>query len=115
MGVNGEAPAFGGGFFLLYELIVADWVELICKPYWFVFKEIGCLGLDKRICWVFWGTSYFRFFRGAEEGNSAFRPFDFAQGSTPAFGRGEAPLRGALFTARLQPCLKQDGRFIGRI
>ena len=27
----------------------------------------------------------------------SFRPFDFAQGCTPAFGRVEAPLRGALF------------------
>ena len=44
MGVNGEAPAFGRGLFLLYELIVADWVELMCKPIWFVFMELDGLG-----------------------------------------------------------------------
>src|SRR5258708_3195061 len=46
----------------------------------------------------------FRFFRGTEEDDQSFRPFDCAQGFTPAFGRAEAPLRGALFTARLKPC-----------
>ena len=53
MGVNGEAPAFGRGLFLIYELIVANWVELVRKPYLFVFMELDGLWLDKRFCWVF--------------------------------------------------------------
>jgi hypothetical protein len=39
----GKAPAFGRGF-LLYELIVADWVELMGNQYLFVFNKLDGLG-----------------------------------------------------------------------
>ncbi len=66
------------------------------------------LGLDMRICWVFWRKNFVSSCLDActvlKKAIQSFRPFDFAQGSTPALGRAEAPLRGALFAARLKPC-----------
>src|SRR5216683_3077226 len=40
-------------------------------------------------------------FAALKKAIQSFRPFDCAQGFTPAFARAEASLRGALFTARL--------------
>jgi len=53
MGVKWESPGFGRGFLYVLSSIVADWWELLCKLYLFVFMELGGLGLDTGFCWGF--------------------------------------------------------------
>jgi len=87
MGVNGKAPACGRGF-LIYELIVGDWVELVRQVYLLCFDGVRRFGdLTDVFAGVFWGKILSRFWR------RRFSRSGFA--STPAFGRAEAPLRGA--------------------
>jgi hypothetical protein len=47
MDVKSGKPRLGGRGFFMSSSIVADWVKLICKRYWFVFMELGGLWLDK--------------------------------------------------------------------
>ena len=91
MGVNGEAPAFGRGFSLLYELIVADWVELVCNLIWFVFMELDGSGLDTRFCWFFGERIFCLLLFGPLRGTEEKQFSRSGSASTPAFGRAEAP------------------------
>ncbi len=56
----GKARLLGRAI-LLSDLIVADWMELICKfttYIWLVFMELDDWGLDTRFCWGFWGRIF---------------------------------------------------------
>ena len=54
----GKPRLLGRGFSLLYDLIVADWVELVCNLNCFVFMELDGSGLDTLFCWLFWGMIF---------------------------------------------------------
>ena len=55
------------GAFLIYELIVGDWVELICQLYLFCFDGVRWFG---DLTGVFAGVFGKDFFRGTGEGDS---------------------------------------------
>jgi len=95
----GKPRLLGRGFSLLYDLIVADWVELVCNLTCFIFMELDGSGLDTLFCWLFWGMFFcfllFGPLRGTEE-----RQFSRSgSASTPAFGKAETPY--GVFSARL--------------
>src|SRR6266702_5168785 len=51
------SPGFWAGAFLMSSSIVTDWVELLRKLFWFVFMELGGLGIDTVFVGVFHGGS----------------------------------------------------------